>query len=111
MELLQLRYFFDSARTENFAKTAEKYMVPPSSVSRDWKKEIGVSLFDRSSNRIVVNEKGRKLQRSLGVIFDELDRTVLELTHPESDEAEIKILVRSLRGRMTKALIEYQKTS
>ena len=112
MELLQLRYFFDSARTENFAKTAEKYMVPPSSVSASIKrleKEIGVSLFDRSSNRIVLNENGRKLQRSLGVIFDELDRTVLELTHPESDEAEIKILVRSLRGRMTKALIEYQK--
>ena len=33
MELLQLRYFYESAKNENFAKTAEKYMVPASSVS------------------------------------------------------------------------------
>ena len=31
MELLQLRYFYESAKNENFAKTAEKYMVPASS--------------------------------------------------------------------------------
>ena len=33
MEILQLRYFFESAKNESFTKTAEKFMVPPSSVS------------------------------------------------------------------------------
>ena len=49
MELLQLRYFFDSAKTESFAKTAEKYMVPASSVSASVKrleKELGCKLFE-----------------------------------------------------------------
>ena len=40
MELLQLRYFLDSAENENFSKTAEKYMVPASCVSIAVKKGI-----------------------------------------------------------------------
>ena len=111
MELLQLRYFFDSARTENFAKTAEKYMVPPSSVSASVKRletELGCPLFARCSNRILLNENGRKLQRSLGLIFEELDRTVSDLSVAESEETEIRMLAKSLRGFMTNALIEYR---
>ena len=79
MELLQLRYFYESAKNENFAKTAEKYMVPPSSVSASVKRledELGCKLFDRRSNRITLNENGMQLQNSLSVIFDELDQTV-----------------------------------
>ena len=38
MELLQLRYFYESAKNENFAKTAEKYMVPASSISASVKR-------------------------------------------------------------------------
>ena len=112
MELLQLRYFFDSARTENFAKTAEKYMVPPSSVSASIKRletELGCQLFDRCSNRIFLNENGRKFQRSLGMMFDELDRTVSELSLAESEKPEIKMLAKSLREVMTNALIEYRE--
>lgn len=112
MELLQLRYFFDSARSENFAKTAEKYMVPPSSVSASIKRletELGCQLFDRCSNRIFLNENGRKLQRSLGLVFEELDRTVSELSVAESSETEFKMLAKSLRGFMTNALIEYRE--
>lgn len=55
MEMLQLKYFLESAKSESFAKTAEKYMVPASSVSASVKcleQELGCSLFDRSCNRI-----------------------------------------------------------
>ena len=38
MELLQLRYFYESAKTENFSHTAAKYLVSPSSVSISIKK-------------------------------------------------------------------------
>ena len=38
MELLQLRYFFESAKSESFSKTAEKYMVPITSVSASVKR-------------------------------------------------------------------------
>ncbi len=48
MEVLQLRYFCDSARTQNFSLTAKKFMVPPSAVSqsiRRLEKELGFVLF------------------------------------------------------------------
>lgn len=38
MELLQLRYFYESANNENFTHTANKYVVSPSSVSVSIKK-------------------------------------------------------------------------
>ena len=89
MELLQLRYFFDSAKTENFSRTAEKYMVPPSSVSAAVKRlesELGVQLFDRTDNRILLNGNGKRVQQSLCIVFDELDK--LRDSFAESPESQ-----------------------
>ena len=112
MEFLQLQYFWDTARTENFAKTAEKYLVPPSSVSASVKRlerELGCLLFDRQSNRITLNENGKKLQRSLGMIFEELDFVRSELNNSVQDRATIRLLVRSIRSKITDAIIDYRK--
>ena len=112
MELLQLRYFLESAKTNNIAKTAEKFWVPPSSVSASIKRleeELGCKLFDRQSNRILLNGNGRRLQNTLGALFEELDSTVETLKHPTSPGTEIRVLVLSLRERIAGALIEYQK--
>ena len=95
MELLQLKYFYESAKSESFAKTAEKYMVPTSSVSASVKRletELGAKLFDRSCNRITLNDNGKKFQQSLCTIFDELDRAVDKVSSAPEDEREIKCL-------------------
>ena len=110
MELLQLRYFYESAQSENFSKTAQRYMVPTTSVSSSVKrleKELGCTLFDRESNRIRLNENGKKLQRSLYAVFDTLDSTVNSLKHAE-DRREIKILVHAMRRRITDAIIAFR---
>ena len=68
VELLQLRYFYESAKTESFAATAQKFMVPASSVSASVKRletELGTELFHRTSNRIVLNEKGNSFAKAL----------------------------------------------
>ena len=112
MELLQLKYFFESAKNENIAKTAEKFMVPPSSVSASIKrleKELGCSLFDRKSNRILLNENGRRLQKSLCVVFDELEQAALDLAVKETDDTEINILVRTMRAIITDEIIKFNK--
>lgn len=111
MELLQLRYFYESAKNGSFAKTAEKYIVPATSVSasvRRLEKELGCSLFDRSCNRIQLNDNGRKLLQSLNVIFHELDQTVDFLTAASTDTREIKMLVKAMRMEITKYIIEYK---
>lgn len=110
MEILQLRYFYESAKNENFAKTAEKYMVPTTSVSASVKRleqELGCKLFDRSSNRIVLNQNGKKFQQSLCMIFDELEHAVERLSGINTDEREIKMLVRAVRSNITDYIIEY----
>lgn len=112
MEMLQLRYFFESARTQSFAKTAEKYAVPATSVSASIKrleKELGCELFHRSCNRITLNDNGKRLQQSLRVVFDELDRAVESLSAASTDNREIKMLVRAMRSEITDLIIEYKE--
>ena len=112
MELLQLRYYYESARNENFTKAAEKYQVPISSVSasvRRLEKELGCELFDRSSNRITLNNNGRRLQQSLYSVFNELDGAVGALTAPGTDMREIRMLVRAMRGHITDYIIDFSR--
>ncbi len=63
MELLQLKYFLELAKTEHLSKTAEHLMISPPSLSSTIKKletELGVRLFDRSKQRIYLNENGKR---------------------------------------------------
>lgn len=111
MELLQLQYFYESAKTENFAKTAEKHLVPTSSVSgavRRLEKELGCQLFDRSSNRIALNQNGKRLAQALQVAFYEIEQAVKDLSSPE-DTRPIRMLVRAMRGNVTDYIIEYNR--
>ena len=76
-------------------------MVPSSSVSaavRRLEGELGKQLFDRTSNRIVLNENGLRLKKSLDKIFSELDQTVTDITCPV-DDTRIKLLVRTMREK------------
>ncbi len=112
MEFLQLKYFFESSKNESFAKTAEKYMVPTSSVSASVKrleKELGCGLFDRECNRIRLNSKGKRFQQSLSIVFGELDQAVEELSSLSSDTREIRMLVRAMRDDITDYIIEFNK--
>lgn len=112
MELLQLKYFFDSAQTENFAKTAQKYMVPTSSVSASVKRlenELDCTLFDRTANRIILNNNGKKMLKSLNIVFCELEKIKSELSSSTNDNREIKMLVRAMRQNITDYIIKYNE--
>ena len=111
MEMLQLRYFYESAKNETFTKTAEKYMVPATSVSASVKrleKEVGCELFTRTHNRIILNDNGKRLMQSLSVVFDELDGAIDALGTLSTDTRKIKMLVRAMRGEITNHIIEYR---
>ena len=112
MEMLQLRYFYESALNENFSKTAEKHIVPVSSVSASVKRleeELGCKLFDRDRNRISLNANGKRLRQALSVVFNELDSAVYDLSAQSTDCREIKMLVRAMRSNITDYIIEYNK--
>lgn len=66
MELLQLRYFLDTAETENFSETAANFLVPQPSISKTIKKletELGVKLFDRVGKKVILNKNGKYFYR------------------------------------------------
>ena len=113
MELLQLRYFYESAQTENFAKTAEKFMVPPSSVSASVKrleKELNITLFDRTSNTIKLNADGHSFAEALGEIFEKLDSAIVQINEGQEEKIELSVLIRARRKWITDLILEYKST-
>lgn len=100
MEMLQLRYFYESAVTESFSKTAQKYMVPASSVSasvRRLEQELGTDLFKRAGNRIELNENGRRLLETVSNALTQLDVTVDAISRQPAQKQTISILARCTR--------------
>ena len=113
MEILQLRYFFLSAKNENFSTTAKMFDVPTTAVSssvRRLEEELGCKLFDRTHNRIILNAKGRRLQQALCTAFAELDKAVEDISTEYNDKREIKVLVRGMRREVTNLLSEFNAT-
>ncbi len=110
MEMLQLRYFYESAKNESFTKTAKKHMVPLTSVSAAIKRleeELGVKLFERTSNRVILNHKGRQFMQEIEHIFSRLDHAVGALQDLAIDNREIKILVRATRETVINRIITF----
>ena len=112
MEFLQLRYFYESAKNESFALTAKKHMVPTSSVSASVKRletELGAKLFDRSSNRITLNEKGLVFFGMVEDVFNRINEAVSAITDSKSPGSIIKILIKARRKWITELIIQYKK--
>ena len=111
MEILQLRYFCDAAETENFSKTARKFLVPTSNISQSIKRlenELEVKLFDRASNRLKLNEQGRnfyiKINNALSII-DSAKKEILD----DGISGKIKICILTNRRVVMQVAEKFRK--
>ena len=112
MELLQLQYFCNAAETENFSKTARNYGVPTSNISQSihrLENELGTALFDRSSNKIFLNEQGRLLYSNVKTALMLIYDAKTKLCDDEKISGEIKILAETNRRIVTKAIERFQE--
>ncbi len=113
MELLQLRYFADAARTENFSHTAIRNMVPQSTISEAIKKlelELGVSLFDRRGNKVILNEKGRIFKEGVESALNELDNAARALEDSKGEvKGDVSLLVQTNRRLVTKCISDFKR--
>lgn len=110
MNLRQLRYFYDTAQSQNLARTAEKYTVPASSVSASIKRleeELGVELFDRSSNKITLNSKGRLFAAEVQAALDKIDGAVDQVMLPDEEIPKIRILIKARPKWIAELIVEY----
>ena len=112
MEMLQLRYFYESAMAESFSKTAQKFMVPSSSVSASIKRlerELGTELFVRTGNRIFLTEKGRRFLSVVSNTLSQLDDSVAALGTEGEVKGTLSILVLCSRQRIVRSIINFYK--
>lgn len=82
MELQQLKYFKTVAQMGKISDAAQSLFVSApalsSSISR-LERELGVSLFDRTNNRITLNQQGQIFLRYVNNIFHNIDCAKEEL--------------------------------
>ena len=111
MEILQLKYFLDSAECGSFSLTSKKYRVPTTSVSASVRRlegELGYKLFDRHANKITLNENGSRLKDALVVVFYEIDTAIADIS-AESDTRRINLLVRAMRNDISDYIVEFNR--
>lgn len=83
MELLQLRYFRDAARYQNFSEVAKIHSIPQSYVSKTIKKletELGVRLFDRNGRHVSLNDNGKLFLSKIDNALKLIDEGIAEFS-------------------------------
>lgn len=76
ISLLQLQYFCELANELHLTRTAEKLYVSQSTLSiaiSKMEQELGVDLFDRKKNRLVLNEYGKKYYQYISPALKQID--------------------------------------
>ncbi|WP_434400985.1 LysR family transcriptional regulator [Planococcus sp. 11815] len=82
MEMQWLRTFADAAETLNFRKTSERLMLSQPSVTvhiRQLEEYLGIRLFDRIKNRVLLTEEGRHFKQQTETLIEKFDSTADEL--------------------------------
>ena len=82
MELQQLKYFKTVAAIGKISDAAEALFISAPALSTSiarLEKELGVKLFDRTSNRITLNAQGQILLKHVNQIFTNLENAKQEL--------------------------------
>lgn len=81
-----LRTFEATARHLSFTKAAEEMFVTQSAVSRQIKmleEELKITLYSRGVRSLKLTEAGRRLQRTVDAIFQQLEKTIATLSELE----------------------------
>lgn len=113
MELTQLRFFLEVAKTEHMTKSAEKLHIAQPSLTQAIHKleeELGVPLFDHRGRNITLTEYGQFLAEKLTPLLAEIDRLPFELRRMAKTSSEtIHISVLAASALVTEAIIRYKQ--
>lgn len=82
MELLQLKYFKAVAESGKINTTAANFFISPPALSASiarLERELNVKLFDRSGNRITLNQEGQILLQYVNQVFANLEYAKIDI--------------------------------
>ncbi len=89
MKLEQLRYFVEAARFQHVGRAGKALHISASAVSSavsSLEEELGVTLFDRIGNRVVLSETGRRLVERVERVFDSVEGIRTDFSQGRSAE-------------------------
>lgn len=103
MTLNQLRYFRAVCQHSSVSKAAEKLQVSQPSVSvaiKNLEEELGLTLVQRSNNKLSITAEGLALYKTVGSLLDQLDATISELQRQTQHQTpyEVRIGVPPVTG-------------
>ena len=113
MELMQIRYFLETARTKHMTNSAKNLHITQPALTqaiRRLEKDLGVPLFTPKGRNIVLPEYGRYLQKKLEPLMEQLDAVPEQLKMMVALEGEtIHMNVLAASSLVMEAIIEYKK--
>ena len=113
MELTQIRYFLEVARSQHITRSAERLHVAQPALTKaihHLEAELGVPLFLPKGRNIVLSEYGRFLEKQLRPLLAELDAIPAQLramAHTENRTVRLNVLAAS--QLVTDAVIAYNR--
>ncbi|MBR6807972.1 MAG: LysR family transcriptional regulator [Clostridia bacterium] len=114
MELIQLRYFIDTAKTQHITQSAERLHISQPALTKsihNLEVELGVPLFTHKGRGVVLTEYGRYLYEKLCPIVAAIDNLSEELASmTETENMTLRLSVNAASSIVTEAIIEYRKT-
>ena len=113
MELNQIRYFLEVAKTQHITNSAKKLHIAQPSLTQAihrLEESVGVPLFVSKGRNISLTEYGKYLEKKLIPIIDELD-SLPEKLHVMAKLADktIHLNVLAASALVTDAIIEYKR--
>jgi len=113
MELQQLKYFLEVARTQHITRSAERLNISQPSLSQSIRRledELGVKLFASRGRNIVLTESGEFLRDKLEPVMQRLDAIPEQLrSHAEQERTTIRLHVTAASAVVSEAVIEYRR--
>lgn len=113
MELMQIRYFLEAARTKHMTNSAKNLHITQPALTqaiRRLENDLGVPLFAAKGRNIVLTEYGKYLQKKLEPLITQLDDIPGQLRMMVALEGEtIHMNVLAASSLIMEAIIEYKK--
>lgn len=114
MELTQLKYFLEVARTEHVTQSAKNLFVVQPALTQAIHKletELGVQLFKTQGRNIKLTDGGRIFQEKLRPLYDELMNLPMLLREATGKlNFSVKLNVLAASTIITHAVIDYKKS-
>ena len=113
MELMQLKYFCEAARTQHITRSAEKLHIAQPALSmaiRRLEDELGVKLFAGRGRGIVLTDAGRYLYKRLEPVMETLDTIPEDVRRiARVEQATVRLNVLAASACVTDAVIAYRR--